>query len=558
MWTSEDRWLKFSGKRPPRLAVAALVLGLALGASGAVAAPAPQSADRAPASAQERGDLRRAVESRFEVLPVSGGVLLKPRQPKAGVRTVEVTGDRIAVNGEAVSSRTLRDWLGADADPVIRLQGLGAADQRQLFGLGDGGSAARTPAAPSEAAPSPAAGDETPATTDTDNSNDNGTDNDVTETSVEAPATPTPPEPPRLRSRHGAGSQVNIGGSVTVRRNEEADEAVAIGGSVEVEGQVDHDVTAIGGPARIEGTVGGEVVSVGGSVYLGPHAVVEGNVTSVGGSIEQDPGAVIHGTKDEIGMMPFFHRGGWRRGPVWNHWGFWGGVSDLMGSLMSLILTGLLVCLVMLVARRAVERVDRQLMAQPWQSAAAGLAGSIFFWPLLIVVTILLAITIVGCVLFLLYPFLLLWVALLLLLGFTAAAYRLGLWLELRFNLNFGGPYATALVGVLALKIWHVLGNLFDLVPGPFGFFGFLVSLFGTLLTMSALVVGFGAVILSRFGMEPGYWPRRGAPPMPQPSPAYAGGPVPYPPVEPLPLSQPRWEEPGVHPQTPQEPEPPR
>jgi hypothetical protein len=558
MWTSENRWLKFSGKRSPRLAAAALVLGLALGASVAVAAPAPQSADRAPASAQERGDLRRAIESRYEVLPVSGGVLLKPRQPKAGVRTVEVTGDRIAVNGEAVTSRTLRDWLGADADPVIRLQGLAAADQRQLFGLGDGGSAARTPAAPSEAAPAPDSGDETPATT-TD------ADNDVTETSVEAPATPTPPqtppgvpEPPRLRSRHGAGSRVNVGGSVTVRKDEVAEEAVAVGGSVEVAGEVNHDVTAIGGPVRIEGTIGGDVISVGGSVYLGPHAVVEGDVTSVGGSIEQDPGAMIHGAKDEVGMMPFFHRGGWRRGPVWNHWGFWGGVSDLMGSLLSLILTGLLVCLVMLVARRAVDRVDRQLVAQPWPSAAAGLAGSIFFWPLLIVVTVLLAITIVGCVLFLLYPFLLLWVVLLLLLGYTAAAYRLGRWLELRFNRNFGGPYATALAGVLALKIWHVLGNLFDLMPGPFGLFGFLVSLFGTLLTMSALIVGFGAVILSRFGLEPGYWPGRGAPPMPPASPAYAGGPVPYPPVEPLPLSQPRWEEPGVHPQAPQEPEPPR
>jgi hypothetical protein len=555
MWTSEDRWLNFPGKRSPRLAAAALVLGLALGAAGTTAAaPAPQSADRAPATAQERGDLRRAIESRYEVLPVSGGVLLKPRQPKAGVRTVEVTGDRIAVNGEAVSPRTLRDWLGADADPVIRLQGLAAADQRQLFGLGDGD--ARTPAASSEAVPSPDHGDETPATTDADN--------DVTETSVETPATPTPPvvpdvpEPPRLRSRHGAGSRVNVGGSVTVRKGEVAEEAVAVGGSVEVAGEVNHDVTAIGGPVRIEGTVGGEVISVGSSVYLGPHAVVEGDVTSVGGSIELDPGAVIHGAKAEVGMMPFLRHGGWRHGPVWNHWGFWGGVSDLLGSLLSLILTGLLVCLVLLVARRAVERVDRQLVAQPWQSAAVGLAGSIFFWPLLIVVTVLLAITIVGCVLFLLYPFLLLYVALLLLLGYTAAAYRVGSWLELRFSRNFGGPYATALVGVLALKIWHVLGNLFDLMPGPFGLFGFLVSLFGTLLTMAALIVGFGAVILSRFGLEPGYWPRRGAPPMPQPSPAYAGGPVPYPPVEPLPLSQPRWEEPGVHPQTPQEPEPPR
>jgi len=116
MWTPNDRSQQFSGKPSPRLAAMALVLGFALGAGG-MAYAAPQSADRPPASAQERGELRRAVESRFEVLPVSGGVLLKPRQPKAGISSVEVTGGRIAVNGEAVSSRTLRDWLGADAEP---------------------------------------------------------------------------------------------------------------------------------------------------------------------------------------------------------------------------------------------------------------------------------------------------------------------------------------------------------------------------------------------------------------------------------------------------------
>ena len=197
---------------------------------------------------------------------------------------------------------------------------------------------------------------------------------------------------------------------------------------------------------------------------------------------------------------------------------------------MSLVLTGLLVCLVLLVARRPLERVDRQLVAQPWRAAAVGLAGSIFFWPLLIVVTILLAITIVGCVLFLLYPFLLLYVALLLLLGYTTAAYRLGRWLEIRFNRNFGGPYAAALVGVLALKIWSVLGNVFDLMPGPFGVFSILTSLFGALVTTAALVVGFGAVILSRFGLEPGYWPRQGAPAGPVPPTAR---------VENLPLTDP-------------------
>src|SRR6476661_3440745 len=140
MWTPSDRFRRLSGKGSPRLAasllvlVLVLVLGTALGAA-AYAAPAPQSPDRPPATAQERGDLRRALESRYEVLPVSGGVVLKPRQPKAGIRTVEVTGDQIAVNGERVNATILRDWLGADADAVIRPQGLSAADQRQLFGL---------------------------------------------------------------------------------------------------------------------------------------------------------------------------------------------------------------------------------------------------------------------------------------------------------------------------------------------------------------------------------------------------------------------------------------
>ena len=554
MWTPSDRFQRFFGKRSPRLAMILLVLvvfGSALGVA-AHAAPAPQSPDRPPATAQERSDLRRALESRYEVLPVSGGVVLKPRQPRAGIRTVEVTGDEIAVNGERVNANILRDWLGADADAVIRLQGLSAADQRQLFGLTRDATAAPP-------APAPEISNET-ATSDTD----------VTETvpTAEAPELPeAPPEAPevpeasetsrRSNRRHVSGDRVNVGGSVHVRQDETADEAVAVGGSVEVEGEVNDGVTAIGGPARIEGRVGGDVVSVGGSVYLGPRAVVNGDVTSVGGSIERSPGAVINGATSEVGMLPFLRNRGFRPGPIWGrHWGLWDGVSNLLGSLMSLVLTSLLVCLVLLVARRPLERVDRQLVAQPWRAAAVGLAGSIFFWPLLIVVTILLAITIVGCVLFLLYPFLLLYVALLLLLGYTAVAYRLGHWLEIRFNRNFGGPYAAALVGVVALQIWGILGNLFDLMPGPFGFFSVITSLFGALVTAAAVVVGFGAVILARFGLEPGYWPRQGAP----------VGPVgPMPPasrVDHLPLTDPltgppveRWEEPGTYPQ---EPEPPR
>ncbi len=540
MWTRSDDAhdaRNFTPQRSGLRSVRRLVLFgavLAAGLLGAAnAAPTPQSPDRPPATAQEKSDLRAAIEARYEVLPISGGVLLKPRQAKAGVRTVEVTGDRIAVNGEpVVSARTLRDWLGEDAGVLLRLQAVPAAGRRQLLGLG------AEPAVHSQ--PTSAAVREAPPAATSDPDTDAADAAETSDTSeepsmAEPPAPPEAPEPAEeavpSRDRHSSGRRVNVGGSVHVAKDELADQVVAIGGTADVQGDVKHAVTAVGGPARIEGKVGGDVVSIGSNVYLGPHSVVSGDVTSVGGTIERDPGAVIHGSTSEVGMTPFGrHRHFLHYGPTW---GFWGGVSDLMGSLVRLVLTGLLVCLVLMVARRPLERVERMLVTQTWPSVAVGLAGSIFFWPLFIVVTILLAITIVGCVLFLLYPFLLLYVGLLLILGYATVSYRLGLFLVGRLGLKIAGDYAAALTGVVALQGWIVLGNLFDLLPWPFGFFAFVCWLFGTLATIAALVTGFGAVILSRFGLAPGYWPGRGAayapsPAYPPPSPYSAPAPPAY------------------------------
>src|SRR5689334_11509573 len=104
MWTLSDA-RRFTSKRA---GFSALLLVLCISPGfGAAAHAAPQSSDRPPVSAQEKSDLRRTIESRYEVLPVSGGVLLKPRKAQAGVRTIEVTGNQIAVNGEVVGPRTL-------------------------------------------------------------------------------------------------------------------------------------------------------------------------------------------------------------------------------------------------------------------------------------------------------------------------------------------------------------------------------------------------------------------------------------------------------------------
>src|SRR5258706_2565213 len=148
-------WQRFAGRRLLRAAVVFLSLGVS-GAMFSTAAAAPQPATNPPASAEERTSLRQGLESRYEVLPVREGIVLKPRQPKAGIRTIEVTSDGVAVNGERVTARTLHDWLGADADLVLRLQGLSAAEQRQIFGLEGGAPAAAAPAPPPSPAPATA------------------------------------------------------------------------------------------------------------------------------------------------------------------------------------------------------------------------------------------------------------------------------------------------------------------------------------------------------------------------------------------------------------------
>lgn len=541
MWTLSDV-RRFFGRRALRAAALLLVLGLPAALTAAWAAP-----QEGAAVAGDRSELRQLIEKRYTVLPISGGLLLTPRAARAGVRTIEITGANVAINGERMpGERTIREWLEGDADLILRLRALSPDQQRQTFGLAGlttGEQPAPAPEAAEDAAEAPTSGEVTEVTP--------GEEEEAAEpVEPEPPTEPVPPAESEETGRRSSGDRVNVGGSVKVAADEVTDEAVAIGGSVTVDGEVRDAVTAVGGSARINGRVGGEVVAVGGGVYLGPKAEVDGGVTSVGGRIHREPGAVIHGPTSEVGLLPFSWNDGWR-----HPWSFRGGVSDVMGSMMNLVVMGLLVCLILLVARRPLERVDRMLATQPWQSTAVGVAGFVFLAPLLVVVTVLLVITIVGCTLLLLYPFLFLYIGWLFLLGYAAVAHRLDRWLEARFNRRFGSPYAAALVGVLAIQIWSVLGHILDLGPGPFGFFSAMVMLFGALMIIAAWIVGFGAVILARFGLEPGYWPSRAAAVTP-PAPMVHPGSLPL--TDPLtsPATD-RWDDPG-QPYPPESTEPPR
>lgn len=526
MWKTSDRLYRW--------AVAALfALALPIAQHGALAQTAQPPAGDEPAVAAATGsqqDIRREIELRYEVLPIREGIVLRPNQARRGVRTVELSGAGLAVNGEPVSEAVLRDWLGdEEAELILRLQRLAPRDRQFLFGLevtaGKDVDETPAPAEEAEAAPSgePVAG-ELP----------------------EVPDLPDLPEPPEIPSEV-SGSRVKVFGGFTVHKGEVAQEAVAILGSVRVDGEVASDVVAVGGSATINGRVGGSVTAVGGGVRLGPNAEVMGEVTSVGGTVERAEGAKIHGQVSEVPMPP--------HGQDWDHdidvgffpWRFWGRSMDLFWEITGVLVLGMLVCLCLLIARRAVERSDQIVATEPWQAGLVGFASQLLFVPLLIVVSVLLVITIVGCALFLLYPFLFLALLLAALVGYSGVAYRLGRILEARFGRSFGNPYGVALIGVLAIEIWGVLARLIGLGGGPLRFLSFLVLAFSVAVQYVAWTVGFGAFLMAWFRspgrMRPATMPAGPAGPIPPPpgSPASAG------PGSELPLSE-RWEGPAAGP----------
>ena len=92
-----------------------------------------------------------------------------------------------------------------------------------------------------------------------------------------------------------AKDKVRFGGDVVVDEGTEVKDAVAVGGSVTVNGKVRDSV-----------------VAVGGSVILGRNAVVGKDVVSVGGAVKQEQGSKIHGDVVEVNIpgvsaiIPFF------------------------------------------------------------------------------------------------------------------------------------------------------------------------------------------------------------------------------------------------------------
>jgi hypothetical protein len=433
----------FTRTTPSRVALAvAVALGIA-GLGGAQLARAAQPT--LGSDSRDRQSLRNRIEARYEVVPLSRGVGLRPRSPIRGVQIIELANGTIAIDGAEVTGGELRQRLGADADLVLQLSYVDPDDRRTMFGPRG------------------------------------------VEPRVEPPAEP-PAEavaPPRERApiaRRRTGERVKIFGSIAVDRDE----------------RVDGQVVAVLGSVRVDGEVGDQVVAVLGSVNLGPEAVVRGDVTAVGGEVRRAPGAEIHGNINEIRLGNVHVNVA--DAPWWMMFDAFDPftrTARLIGTLFRLFLLGFLGSIIVLAAREPVEQLAERIAREPLKAGAVGILAELLFIPALVLTSVILALTVIGIpLLILLWPLVIVAMLCLLLWGFTATAYRVGRWTAGRLGWSGEQPHLAVWIGVFVILGLLVVARAVGVAGGPLGAAAFMLATAGVLVEFVAWTVGFGAALI--------------------------------------------------------------
>jgi hypothetical protein len=407
--------------------------------------------------------LREQARARFDVVTLTGGVGLVPKQSIAGVRLIEVRDGAVSINGEAATAKDVRAKLGADADLVLRITYLDTAGLVTLTGAVPGGAGI---------VPEP-------------------------------PVPPTPPATPEddSRDRRRSGDRdgiVKFGGNVTVKEGDRvAGEVVVFGGTARILGTVEDELVVVGGTADLQGTVEGDVSVVGGTLTLGPKSVVEGDVSVAGGSLHREAGSRVEGKIEEVGVGD--GRGGVNvPGRGWKNAPFWGAMSRVGSFFGQLFRSALLIVFALLAVAfggRYVRPMAARASAEPVRSGGLGLLMQVLFVPVLVITVVVLAVSIIGIPLLLLLPFALVLVLVGALLGFSGVALHLGAVVGPRVGIHSESPYVQTAVGVAAVMLLSVLGRAFGMLGGGFfgGFIGGTLGVLGAIVEYLAWTVGLGS-----------------------------------------------------------------
>lgn len=295
---------------------------------------------------------------------------------------------------------------------------------------------------------------------------------------------------------------------------------------------VEGSLVSIQGDVRIAGTVNGDVVVVDGTLELLPGSRIHGEVRLADARMVRNAGTVDGDVVDVLederfreneirvrlreelrSEMGAATRSGDGRSSSWSPFtAVVGGVAGVFQNLVAILILGLVGLGVIAMAGKNMEAVAETARRSPGRSAMVGVAGTFLLLPVWVLGTVALAVSIVGI------PVMIAWLPLFPLaavaaaiLGYVSVARNTGEWLadsEYRFTdwIRKSNPVYTIAGGLVGLMAFFIAANILSIVPF-FGFFRGLLGFAGVVVTVVAIQIGFGAVLLTRGGRRPEYYP---------------------------------------------------
>jgi hypothetical protein len=281
----------------------------------------------------------------------------------------------------------------------------------------------------------------------------------------------------------GQQDQIVLGGTYTLESGETLSGNLWIlGGNVILEAgsRVNGDIMLLGGNVSLSGEVSGDINAMGGNIDLRSQAILRGDLNLVGGSYERNSNARIEGRVNTAPNGPFqFTLPSGARLPALEirAYPFW----DFVAFFFRAFVIAALAVLVVMFWPRHVERIGQTSVAQPITAGGIGLLTAVIAPIVLLIMTItiiLIPVTLIGLVV----------LSMMGLLGWISIGMEVGQRMAISLKQEWATPVSAG-VGTLVFTI--VAGGIGEVVPCV----GWVVP---TLLGM----LGFGAVLLTRFGTQ--------------------------------------------------------
>ena len=282
---------------------------------------------------------------------------------------------------------------------------------------------------------------------------------------------------------HGQSSFV-LKNNVFVAEDEIQNNVVTFGGDIHIKGKIKESAIAFGGTITIEGEVGDVVLGFGSKITLKSTAVIRGDVASLGGTLTREPGSVIEG--DTIYFKTPEDLSALLREGLWGRVGFSLIPLLIIIKLVTAFIWFILAVLLITIFPRQISLGADQIRKSFWSVLGTGLLSLIIFVGL-IIFSAFLSLILIGIPILIA---LIIIAVMIKIFGQVILFYFFGESLHKAFS-----PKKTPLL--LAVTLGFVLITVVGLIP-----------LFGALFSLVLSLIGWGAVIRTKFGTTPNWFGR--------------------------------------------------